>query len=374
MFDFLRKKINSWLGKEEKTKKISKKTKKAKKKKEHKKTKKQTSLKKVEEIKETEKEVKKEIEEAKPSEPVSLEEESEEIKEKKENFFSKLFKKITTSKLSQSDFEEIFSDFEITLLENNVALEVVDALRNSLSSKLVGVQMKKDEAQQKILDALKESIISVLQEPPSFLEQIKSSSPYVIIFFGVNGTGKTTTIAKIAHLLKKQNISSVLAAADTFRAASIEQLKIHADKVGVPLISSQYGADPASVAFDAINYAKKHNIQVVLIDTAGRMYTKTNLMKEMEKIIRVSKPNLKIFVGESITGNDAINQVKTFNDAIGIDGVILTKAEVDEKAGTIISISHVTGKPIYFLGTGQNYDDLEVFTKKIVLKNLGLEE
>jgi len=374
MFDFLRKKINSWLGKEEKTKKISKKTKKAKKKKEHKKTKKQTSLKKVEEIKETEKELKKEIEEAKPSEPVSLEEESEEIKEKKENFFSKLFKKITTSKLSQSDFEEIFSDFEITLLENNVALEVVDALRNSLSSKLVGVQMKKDEAQQKILDALKESIISVLQEPPSFLEQIKSSSPYVIIFFGVNGTGKTTTIAKIAHLLKKQNISSVLAAADTFRAASIEQLKIHADKVGVPLISSQYGADPASVAFDAINYAKKHNIQVVLIDTAGRMYTKTNLMKEMEKIIRVSKPNLKIFVGESITGNDAINQVKTFNEAIGIDGIILTKAEVDEKAGTIISISHVTGKPIYFLGTGQNYDDLEVFTKKIVLKNLGLEE
>jgi len=373
MFDFLRKKINSWLGKEEKTKKISKKTKKAKKKKEHKKTKKQTYLKKVEEIKETEKEVKKEIEEAKPSEPVSLEE-SEEIKEKKENFFSKLFKKITTSKLSQSDFEEIFSDFEITLLENNVALEVVDALRNSLSSKLVGVQMKKDEAQQKILDALKESIISVLQEPPSFLEQIKSSSPYVIIFFGINGTGKTTTIAKIAHLLKKQNISSVLAAADTFRAASIEQLKIHADKVGVPLISSQYGADPASVAFDAINYAKKHNIQVVLIDTAGRMYTKTNLMKEMEKIIRVSKPNLKIFVGESITGNDAINQVKTFNEAIGIDGIILTKAEVDEKAGTIISISHVTGKPIYFLGTGQNYDDLEVFTKKTVLKNLGLEE
>lgn len=396
MFDFLRKKINSWLGKE-KTEKAKRKTKKKEKnkasKKAIKKIKKQKSKKveeKTEEIsldsssntslkteaKSLEKQKTEEILESvpiAPSEDLTSEEfpEKEEVKE--ENFFSKIFKKITSSKLSQDDFEEAFSELEIALLENNVALEVVDALRSSLSSKLVGQQMKKTEAQQKILDALKDSITSLLQEPPSLIEQINASSPYIIIFFGINGTGKTTTIAKIAHFLKKQNISSVMAAADTFRAASIEQLKIHAEKLSIPVVSSQYGADPASVAFDAINYAKKNKIQVVLIDTAGRMYTKANLMKEMEKIIRISKPNLKIFVGESITGNDAINQVKTFNEAIGIDGVVLTKADVDKKAGTILSVSYVTGKPIYFLGTGQNYEDIITFSKKAILKNLGLE-
>jgi fused signal recognition particle receptor len=127
------------------------------------------------------------------------------------------------------------------------------------------------------------------------------------------------------------------------------------------------------VAFDAVKYAQTKGIKVVLIDTAGRMYTKANLLKEMEKVIRVSKPDLKIFVGESITGNDAVDQAKTFNESAGIDGIILSKADVDEKAGAILSVSHVTGKPIYFLGMGQGYDDLEVFSKNTVLKNLGLE-
>ena len=255
-----------------------------------------------------------------------------------------------------------------------MALEAVDKIKESLSKDLVNQQLKKTEAPARILQALKESIISLLIEPPPLFAQIKNSSmPYVILFFGINGTGKTTSIAKLAHLLKKNNISCVLAAADTFRAASIEQLKIHAEAIKIPMINKQYGSDPASVAFDAISYAKKHAIQAVLIDTAGRMYTKENLLKEMEKIVRISKPNLKLFVGESITGNDAIEQAKTFNNFIGIDGIILTKADIDEKAGTILSVSYVTKKPIYFLGTGQSYDDLTSFTKKTVLKNLGLE-
>jgi fused signal recognition particle receptor len=201
----------------------------------------------------------------------------------------------------------------------------------------------------------------------------KSLRPYTVLFFGINGSGKTTSIAKLAHKLKKEGISCVLAAGDTFRAAAIDQLEEHAKKLNVPIIKKDYGSDPAAVAFDAISYAKKNKVQAVLIDTAGRMYTASNLLKEMEKIVRISKPDLKLFVGESITGNDATEQARTFNDSVGIDGLILSKADIDEKAGTILSVSQVTGKPIYFLGMGQSYEDLQTFSKKTVLKNLGLE-
>ena len=216
------------------------------------------------------------------------------------------------------------------------------------------MKSKKSEIDKKILQSLKDSILEVLIEPPDIIKNIRNKKePFVILFFGINGTGKTTSIAKLAHLLKKHDISCVLAAADTFRAASIEQLKTHAESLSVPIVSHDYGSDPASVAFDAISYAKTHKIKCVLIDTAGRMYTKSNLLKEMEKIIRVTKPDLKIFVAESIAGNDAVAQAKTFNDIIEIDGSILTKADVDEKGGTIISVSYATNKPIFYLGTGQ---------------------
>ncbi len=163
-----------------------------------------------------------------------------------------------------------------------------------------------------------------------------------------------------------------MAAADTFRAASIEQIQIHADKLKVPLIKQDYHSDPSAVGFDAIKYAEKHKINAVLIDTAGRMHTKTNLLAEMEKICRVTNPDLKIFVAESIAGNDATEQSKTFNEIVGIDGSILTKADIDEKGGTIISVSYATKKPIFYLGTGQNYNDLKLFNKEDYIKSLGL--
>ncbi len=364
MFEFLKKKIKSWIGKT--SEKPRKRQEKAGKKKKKVKTRVETTKTKAE--KKIEKEVDTILEEAEQAPSHS------EIQEPEpSNFFTKLIRKITTAKLTQESFNDAFQDLEITLVENNVALEAVDALKTSLASQLIGQQMKKTEAQARILTALKEAILSLLQEPPSLLESIKQKQPYIILFFGINGTGKTTSIAKLAHFLQKNKISCVLAAADTFRAASIEQLQTHAEKLNLPLVASKYGADPASVAYDAIQYAKAHHIQAVLIDTAGRMHTKANLMKEMEKIIRISKPDLKLFIGESITGNDAIDQVKTFQETVGIDGIILTKADVDAKAGTILSVSHITKKPIYFLGTGQNYEDLLPFTKKTVLKNLGLE-
>jgi len=244
-----------------------------------------------------------------------------------------------------------------------------------LSKSLIGTEIKRGDIESKITESLKNSILDVLIEPKNLLEQIKNKKeePFVILFFGINGSGKTTSIAKLAHKLKKANLSVVMAAADTFRAASIEQIQAHGNNLEIEVIAHEYGADPAAVAFDAIKHAKKNHLKVVLIDTAGRMYTKQNLMKEMEKIVRISKPDLKIFVGESITGNDATEQAKTFNETAGIDGIILSKADVDEKAGTILSVSYVTKKPVYYLGTGQGYEDLQDFKKENVLAHIGLE-
>lgn len=320
--------------------------------------------------KETEK-VKEEI--PKEETPVTKEHVTEEKPEKKEGFFSKLTKKITTKTIDQEAFNTIFEDLEMILLENNVALEVVDKIRENLEVNIIGKEIKRGETDKIILESLKNTINEVLIEPPNLIEKIKENEePFIIVFFGINGSGKTTSISKLAHKLKQNNISCVLAAGDTFRAASIEQLEKHGNKLGIKVLKQDYGADPTAVAFDAKQYAKKNNIKAVLIDTAGRMYTKENLIKQMEKLIRVIQPDLKIFVGESITGNDATQQAKTFHEAVGIDGIILSKADIDEKAGTILSVSFVTGKPIYFLGVGQNYEDLQDFNKEIVLSNLGI--
>ena len=317
------------------------------------------------EIKELQEETKETQEQEEPQEIEKVE---------KKGFFSNIISKFTTSKIEKEQVEQLFENLEIILLEHNVALEVVDKIKSNLINSLVGQQVKSKEIKDKVIESIKTSLESVLTDAPNLIEEIKNhQGTYTILFFGINGTGKTTTIAKIAHQLKKQNISVVLAAADTFRAAAIEQLEIHANKLNVPIIKSQYSADPTSVAFEAKAYAEKHKIKCLLIDTAGRMYTKENLIKQMEKLIRVIKPNKKIFVGESTTGNDIIEQIKTFDEALGIDGIILSKADIDEKGGTALSVSYTTGKPIYFLGTGQTYEDLKQFKKKDILESLGLD-
>jgi len=289
-------------------------------------------------------------------------------------FFAKLARKLTSHKLEEGEFDEFFDGFEMILLENNVALEVVDKIKEGLRNNLVGKQFKKSEVELGIKEALKKAIEVVLIEGEDLIAKIeKHVGVYVIVFCGINGSGKTTSIAKFAHMLKSRGISVVLGAADTFRAASIEQLKDHGSRIGVDVIASTYGADPASVAFDAVQHATKHKKKVVLIDTAGRMHTAKNLMKEMEKIVRVAKPDLKIFVGESITGNDVVNQAREFNESIGIDGVILAKADVDEKSGAVLSVGYVTGKPVYYLGVGQRMEDLKRFDKKDIFRGLGIE-
>ncbi|HRZ85912.1 MAG TPA: signal recognition particle-docking protein FtsY [Candidatus Paceibacterota bacterium] len=386
MFKFFKEKLQGLFGKKEEkveeaeaieeTKKDEKKLKKEAKKRE----KKEKVGRVIEELEEKieekqEKELKKEkVEEEKLNEE-KIEIKKEEKVEDKKGFFERIQSKFNTVKLDESTFNEFFERLEMLLLENNVALEVVDKIKLDMEKKLLNIEIKKDKLEEEIKNTLRESILEILIEPFDIIERIKEKKdgPFIILFFGINGCGKTTSIAKIADKLNKNNISCVLAAADTFRAASIEQLKKHGDKLGVKVINQTYGSDPTAVAYDAISYAKAHQIKVVLIDTAGRMHTKENLLKEMEKIVRVTQPDLKIFVAESITGNDATEQAKSFNEIANIDGTILTKADVDEKGGTAISIGYVTSKPILYLGTGQEYKDLTLFDPKEIIVNLGLD-
>ena len=283
---------------------------------------------------------------------------------------------VTTTKISEQKFEEMFRDLEFALLESNVAVEVIGKLKNDMKESLVEKPLQRGKVEDTIRLSLRDSIEGLFASSQDFKEKIKEKAaekkPCKIMFVGINGSGKTTTIAKMAKMLKDSKLKVVIAASDTFRAAAIHQLQEHADKLGIRLVKHDYGADPAAVAFDAVKYAEAHGVDVVLIDTAGRLHSNVNLVDEMKKISRVAKPDFKIFVGESITGNDCVEQARSFNEAIGIDGIILAKADVDEKGGAAVSVSYVTKKPILFLGTGQGYDDLTPFRPELVVESLGL--
>ena len=297
----------------------------------------------------------------------------EEKPAEKKGFFAKIGEAITTKKISEKQFDEMFWDMELALLENNAAVEVIEKIKTDLKKDLVDKPIPRSKVEETIVSSLRKSIVDLFPvEPPDLLKMVKQKKPYVICFVGVNGSGKTTSIAKVAHMLKQNGLSVVMAAADTFRAAAIDQLQLHADKLGIKLIRHDYGSDPAAVAFDAIKHAEASKKDVVLIDTAGRLHSNTNLMDEMKKIMRVAKPDLKLFVGESITGNDCTEQAKQFDQAVGIDGIILAKADVDEKGGAAISVSYVTKKPIFYLGVGQEYPDLQQFDKDKLIASIGL--
>ncbi len=292
---------------------------------------------------------------------------------KRRGFFSKLSDTFTKFKLSEEKFEDLFWDVEVALLENNVAFEVIEKIKQDLKNELTNEKISRKKVNDIILDSLHNSIKEVLSvKSLDLLKEASKKKPYVIVVIGVNGSGKTTTIAKLCNYLKNHKKSVVLAAADTFRAAAIQQIEYHANRLDIKLIKHDYNSDPSAVAFDAVRHAEAKGFDFVVIDTAGRLHSNDNLMNELKKLVRVNKPDLKLFVGESITGNDCVEQAKKYDEIIGIDAIILSKADVDEKGGAALSISYVTKKPVIFIGTGQGYDDLEVFDKNKILKNLGI--
>lgn len=287
-----------------------------------------------------------------------------------------MFSFITAKTISEKHLEDILWELEMGLLEGDVAMEVASAVVDSVKDDLVGRKIKRsNDITEYTYKALRNAVAEIIDIPgKSMTEMIEAKKaqgePLVVMFVGINGTGKTTTIGKLANYYLKKGYTPVIAAADTFRAGAIEQVNYHADKVGVKLIKHQKGSDPAAVAFDAVEHAKAQGKELVLIDTAGRMQTNTNLMDEMKKIKRVAKPDLVVFVGDALTGNDATQQASKFNEAIGLDGVILTKVDADSKGGASLSIGYVIKKPILFLGMGQGYDDIKEYDADWMLNQL----
>ncbi|MGD6810812.1 MAG: signal recognition particle-docking protein FtsY [Candidatus Bathyarchaeia archaeon] len=295
--------------------------------------------------------------------------------EKLKSGFKGLVSKVTTTELKADNLNPILSDFKMSLAENDVAFPVADKICDELEKRLTGVSIKRlDDRKKLVEDNLRQVLLDVLETDNriDLLEMIdakrKKAEPFALMFVGINGTGKTTTIAKTAQFLREKGYSVVLAGADTYRAGSIEQLEEHGRRLGIRVIKHTYGADPAAVAFDTISHAKAHGINVVLIDTAGRMQTNQNLMNELIKVKRVVKPDLVIFTVDSLIGNDAVMQAEEFNKAIGIDATILTKVDADVKGGSSLSVTYVTQKPILFIGVGQAYKDLEIFDPEKFVK------
>lgn len=269
--------------------------------------------------------------------------------------------------ISEKDIDDILFELEMSLLEGDVALEVAEKIVSSVKEDLVGRKIRRrSDVADFTKEALKNAISEILNVETQDINELlrksrETGEPLKLMFVGINGTGKTTTIAKVATHFIEKGYTPVIAAADTFRAGAIEQITHHADKIGVKIIKHQKGADPAAVAFDAVAHARAKGKELVLVDTAGRMQTNTNLMDEMKKIKRVIKPDMIIFVGDALTGNDAVEQAQKFDDAVGVNGIILTKADADAKGGAALSIGYVIHKPILFLGLGQSYGDIMEF-------------
>ncbi|MGC8537687.1 MAG: signal recognition particle-docking protein FtsY [Candidatus Micrarchaeia archaeon] len=307
--------------------------------------------------------------------PKERTEDRHESREKKEHDDNSIKLSVSTNikkaifnsvKLSDSDIDKFTDQLRVSMLESDVSFDVVEDFSEQVRSLLGGRKLSSRNLQEELVGTVREALLDILKPSAnaidimSFIpERIASgNAPVKVLFLGPNGTGKTTTIAKIAYALKNKGMHPLLSASDTFRAAAIEQTEHHAKAVGVPVIKSNYGADPTSVAFDAVAYAKAHGNDVVLIDSAGRQETNKNLIGEVQKMHRVIKPDLTIYVGESVSGGMIAEQIAEFNKFIKIDGIILTKLDCDAKGGNSISISKVTGIPVLFFGTGEKYTDL----------------
>lgn len=280
-------------------------------------------------------------------------------------------------RIKEDPLDEILDELEIILLEADVAYPVVEEIKAGVRQNLVGRKYDRSYTLEQVVEkAIRDAVRDVLKinefDFDAWLAEQKR--PTVIMFVGINGTGKTTAIAKIANRVINNGQTVVLAACDTFRAGAIEQLTIHSDKLGCKIVKQEHDSDPSAVAYDAIEHARSKRKDVILIDTAGRMQTNSNLIEEMKKIVRIAKPDLKVFVGDSLAGNDAIEQAKVFDQAVGIDAIILTKIDTDAKGGAALSIAHTINKPIAFVCNGQEYGDIIKFDTEWMIDRLFSDE
>ena len=291
--------------------------------------------------------------------------------------FSAVTSAVREKELSDKDLDDVIFNFQLALIESDVAQSVAEALTGEVQKTLSGTRVDRSADPSEVVG---QRLTALLQGAfakagsvdlvANVKEKAKSGEPYTILFLGINGTGKTTTVAKLASYMKKNGFSVVCVAGDTHRPGAIEQLTEHAGRLSLKVISQRYGADPAAVGRDGVLYAKAHHADCLLIDTAGRMQTNQNLMEEMAKIVRVVKPDFRMFIADALTGNDAVSQADLFNQHVGFDGAILTKADADVRGGAALSIVYSTGKPVLFLGVGQGYEDLAPFDTQKFLDSL----
>ncbi|MUV50594.1 signal recognition particle-docking protein FtsY [Haloarcula sp. KBTZ06] len=275
--------------------------------------------------------------------------------------------------IEEEDLQSHLDDLELALLSSDVEMSVANEILDGVKENLTGQTRRRLSSTGNLVrDALRESLYDVINVGQfDFDERVQQADkPVTIVFTGVNGVGKTTSIAKLAQYFEDRGLSTVLANGDTYRAGANEQLEKHAENLDKKIITHEQGSDPTAVVYDAVEYAKANDIDVVLGDTAGRLHTSDDLMAQLEKIDRNIDPDMTLFVDEAVAGQDAVNRAREFNDAAEIDGAILTKADADPQGGAAISVAHVTGKPILFLGTGQDYGDLEPFDPEEIVDSL----
>ena len=275
--------------------------------------------------------------------------------------------------IEEEDLEEPLWQLEMALLESDVEMQVAEEILETIRTKMLGeTRAQVDTTAALVEEALSDALYEVISVGQyDFDSRVESAdSPVTIVFTGVNGVGKTTSIAKLVQYLESRGLSVVMANGDTYRAGANEQIREHAETLETKLIAHEQGGDPAAVLYDAVEYAEANDIDVVLGDTAGRLHTSNDLMAQLEKIDRVVDPDMTLFVDEAVAGQDAVERAKQFNEAAEIDGAILTKADADSNGGAAISIAYVTGKPILFLGVGQKYDDIERFNPESMVDQL----
>ncbi len=280
-------------------------------------------------------------------------------------------------RISEGDAEPFLDQLRLALLQSDVNYDVAERMIGELHSGLVGKELESRRLKQGISEEIRNTLMQVMaknagKDVVNMARAKKESGdrPFKILFLGPNGAGKTTTIAKIAYMLKSNGLSCAISASDTFRAAAIEQAAVHAKALGIPVVKGAYGADPASIAFDSVAYARAHGIDAVLIDSAGRQETNKSLIDELRKMVRVNKPDMCVFIGESIAGNSLLEQVKQFDSAARLDGIILTKLDVDSKGGNTLSILSDTSIPVLYFGTGEKYTDLIPYSAKFIVDSI----